>query len=374
VEIGRLEIGDREIGEGNLVGIQSRFSRDLVEIVVRCAFFVARCALSVIQGGLDGEGAGVHDVGVDHGGAHVFVAQEFLDGADAVAGFEEVGGEGVAEDVGRDAFGHVCTPGRLPHGFLEAAFIGVMAPHSARSGIDREAGGGKDVLPAPFAGGVGVFAGQGVGQENVAATFCQIVLVHFFDHQQMCTERLDQLLGEDGDAICGSLAIADNDLVLGEVDIFNAQTHAFHETQSTAVEELGHEQVDARHLAEHGVNFISGQDGGQALGLFGLGGAKGVGNGLVEDFVVEEEKGAAGLVLGGGGDVFIDGEMGEEGFDFGRAQIGGMTETAIPGFMKREIAFNPADICLFGAIRVVFAADGVAHKIEKFWFLGGGRA
>ena len=36
------------------------------------------------------------DVGIDLSGGDVGVAEEFLDGADIVAGFEEVGGEGVA--------------------------------------------------------------------------------------------------------------------------------------------------------------------------------------------------------------------------------------------------------------------------------------
>jgi hypothetical protein len=36
-------------------------------------------------------------VGVELGGGDVFVGEEFLDGADVVAGFELVGGEVVAE-------------------------------------------------------------------------------------------------------------------------------------------------------------------------------------------------------------------------------------------------------------------------------------
>lgn len=38
-------------------------------------------------------------MGVDHGGFDVAVAEEFLDGADVVAVFDEVGGEGMAEGV-----------------------------------------------------------------------------------------------------------------------------------------------------------------------------------------------------------------------------------------------------------------------------------
>ena len=48
-------------------------------------------------------------MGVDHRRPDIRVAEELLDGADVVAGFEEMGGEGVAEgvtgDSARDAYG-----------------------------------------------------------------------------------------------------------------------------------------------------------------------------------------------------------------------------------------------------------------------------
>ena len=46
-----------------------------------------------IDGAPDAEAASVEDVEVEGGGLDVFVAEEFLDGADVVAVFEEVGGE-----------------------------------------------------------------------------------------------------------------------------------------------------------------------------------------------------------------------------------------------------------------------------------------
>jgi hypothetical protein len=46
-----------------------------------------------IQGRAHGQAAALEHVGVDHGRLDVFVAQQFLDGADVVAVFEQVGGE-----------------------------------------------------------------------------------------------------------------------------------------------------------------------------------------------------------------------------------------------------------------------------------------
>ena len=43
------------------------------------------CRVSGVEGGFDGEAAALEDVGVDHGSLDVFVAEEFLDGADIIA-------------------------------------------------------------------------------------------------------------------------------------------------------------------------------------------------------------------------------------------------------------------------------------------------
>lgn len=46
-----------------------------------------------VGGAQDAGRAPVEDVGVDHGGGHVAVAEELLDGADVIAAFEQVCGE-----------------------------------------------------------------------------------------------------------------------------------------------------------------------------------------------------------------------------------------------------------------------------------------
>lgn len=53
----------------------------------------------LVAGALNGVGAAVEDVGVDHGARDVGVAEQFLDGADVVTRFQQVGCEAVAEGV-----------------------------------------------------------------------------------------------------------------------------------------------------------------------------------------------------------------------------------------------------------------------------------
>ena len=60
-------------------------------------------------------------MGVNLRGRQVGVTEEFLDGAQVAGGFEDVGGEGVAELVGVDALVQTLTFGPVGHAFLNGA-------------------------------------------------------------------------------------------------------------------------------------------------------------------------------------------------------------------------------------------------------------
>jgi hypothetical protein len=73
------------------------------------------------------EGTPVEHMGVDHGGFDIFVSEEFLDGADIVASFEQMGSEGVAEGVGGDPLWDAGLDGsRLNGGRLKKAESGEL--------------------------------------------------------------------------------------------------------------------------------------------------------------------------------------------------------------------------------------------------------
>jgi hypothetical protein len=69
---------------------------------------------------------------------------------------------------------------------------------------------------------------------------------------------------------------------------------------------------------------------------------------LFENKFIKKEQGAEGLVLGGGGDLFCGGKMGEEGFYFGGSQVFG-----VGCVMKFDKAVNPIDVAFFGAVGIV---------------------
>jgi hypothetical protein len=67
-------------------------------------------------------------MGIDHRGPHVAVAQNGLDSADVVVGLKEVGGEGVTEDMGRDALGELGATYRLVQGQLYMSLMNMIPP------------------------------------------------------------------------------------------------------------------------------------------------------------------------------------------------------------------------------------------------------
>lgn len=116
-----------------------------------------RPASEAIDGALDAEGAGFGDVCVDHGGAEVGVAEEFLDGSNVGAGLEEVGGEGMPEGVASGLLGNAGAADGFADGSLEACFVEVVTMAGARLGVSIGAGRWEDPLPGPFLAGVLIF-------------------------------------------------------------------------------------------------------------------------------------------------------------------------------------------------------------------------
>ena len=104
----------------------------------------------VIERGSDTEARAILHVGIDHCCAQVFVAEEFLHGADIAALFEEVCGERMPEGVAGGGFSDSCRSEGTFECALQRRFIDVVASDDCSNGIDRELGGGEQVLPAKF--------------------------------------------------------------------------------------------------------------------------------------------------------------------------------------------------------------------------------
>ena len=192
----------------------------------------------------------------------------------------------------------VCDTGQArsgAHSFLKAAFIGMVAAHYIRVGVDGDAFGREDILPGPFTGGVGVFLFEGIGQVDGPVTTLDILLVDLLHAGKMFLEGDNQDLGEHGHAIFFAFAIADNETALFEIDVLDSQANTFNETQTGAIENFCHELVNSGEGIDNTQSFCFGKDGGEALRLLGSHGGD-VLKGLAKNFAIEKENSAQGLV------------------------------------------------------------------------------
>ncbi len=102
----------------------------------------------------------VHDVGVNHRRRHVAVAQKLLNGPDIVTRFQKMRGKGVAKGMRSRPLGDGGSLGGFLDRSLQAGFINVAAADHPASGVFRELGRWKYVLPSPLLSCIRVFASQ----------------------------------------------------------------------------------------------------------------------------------------------------------------------------------------------------------------------
>ena len=74
---------------------------------------------------------------VNHGGGDVFVAEEFLDGANIIALFQQVRSETVPERVAVGGLGDAAGPDCVFDGVLEVFLVDMVAAFLAATRIER---------------------------------------------------------------------------------------------------------------------------------------------------------------------------------------------------------------------------------------------
>ena len=105
------------------------------------------------------------------------MTKELLDGADVVAIFKKVCGEGVAERVAGGTLGQCGFADRPFDRVLEIVFEDMVASDKAGAWLHGSFCGWKGVLPAPLSGRGGVFAFEDVGQVDGAVAVRKILPV-----------------------------------------------------------------------------------------------------------------------------------------------------------------------------------------------------
>lgn len=124
-----------------------------------------------VEWAADGAVASLKDVGVNHRRLDIFVPQQFLDRSDVVTGLEQVSGERVTKGMWTDRFANAGDPGCFVDCLLKNTLVKVMAFDVTGERVLGALGRGKDILPVPFPGGVGVLARQRIRQGDLAEPF-----------------------------------------------------------------------------------------------------------------------------------------------------------------------------------------------------------
>src|SRR5690606_22704049 len=218
-----------------------------------------------IQRAADAVAAAVEDVGIDLRGGDILVAQQLLDGANVVALLQQVGGEGMAQGVaGRRLGDPRAAHGRL-HRPLQEALVVVVPTHDPAARVGAAPARREHVLPAPLAPGTDVLALQCARQPHLAEARRQVALVDALRLAQLCAQRIAQARGQHRAAVLPTLPLAYGELAPAEVHVLDPQAHALHQPHAGAIQQAGHQPMDAVELVEQRLHLIAGQHHGQAL-------------------------------------------------------------------------------------------------------------
>ena len=186
------------------------------------------CQLLIVQRAADGKTRFVQDVGINHRGGNVLVSKQLLDGTDIVATFKQVRGKAVSERVAAGCFRNTRLLDGEFDGVLKILLGNVMPAEFARARVAGEFSGWENVLPRPGAIGVAIFAFQSERQKDPPAAVCEIALVERTGVREMQLQWSPQPLWQQSHALTKPLAVANCDLAVTEINVFDAQADAFH--------------------------------------------------------------------------------------------------------------------------------------------------
>src|SRR5206468_7698961 len=139
-----------------------------------------------------------------------------------------------------------------------------------------------------------------------------------------------------------------------------AKTHRLEDPHARAIQEAADQMVDAVQMAQDALDFAGGQDDGETDWTFGALDALEPRQFDAENFLVEEQDSALGLILGRGRHVVGDCQIRQECFDFERAEF-----RRVALVVKDDKSSNPLDIGLFCAKAVMLEANAIADARKE---------
>lgn len=120
-------------------------------------------------------------MGIDHSRFDVLMPEEFLDGSDIVAAFQQMCRKGMAKRVTGGALDQTRLPDRPRHRFLQDGLMDMMASLLPGFGLFPVVLLGKHPLPSPIPWCLGILAIESLRQQDAAPSVGHILFVNGLD-------------------------------------------------------------------------------------------------------------------------------------------------------------------------------------------------
>jgi hypothetical protein len=162
------------------------------------------------------------------------------------------------------------------------------------------------------------------------------------------------------------LPLPDRHLVAAEVHVLDPQPQTLQDPQPTPVEQLGDQQVRPREPSQDTGDLVASEDDRQPLGPVRPDDFQLVER-PAEHLLVEEQQGAEGLGLGGGGHPAVDRQVGQEGVDLRLGHLPGVADA-----VEQDEPPGPVVVGVLGSDRVVADPQGRPQPVEQLRLAGRG--
>ncbi len=164
---------------------------------------------------------------------------------------------------------------------------------------------------------------------------------------------------EDRAAIFLPFAVPDRDLAVTEVHVLDPQAHALHQPQAGAGEEARHQVMCAGERGQHALDLHAREHDGEAHGAFGALDAVNERQVGAEHLAVKKQERRERLILRGGRDSPLVGQVRDVLTDLVGAHLGGVALA-----VEEDEALDMGDVCLLGADALMEEPDLAAHALK----------
>ena len=121
----------------------------------------------------------IDDMSIHHGGAHVLMPQQFLNGSYIISIFQQLRCEAVSQSVHSNLFMNICFFGSPFDSPLQSRLMDMMPTDKFGSWIDGKCSGREHPLPSPFRSRIRIFSLQGFRQIYGLEIIATIFIVKF---------------------------------------------------------------------------------------------------------------------------------------------------------------------------------------------------